>query len=361
MATVGLYEAMMQYDAEHILYETGMLLKEGATDALESLWIQVSCTIAEHLMGMEAKLFVETLGLLDQVLRDKQIRICDAFLLSVQLSYLMRRVSSHAKDRPSIQRLREKVKGLFPEKAALSKDGLEAFANVLPSESQNEEFAFAQRIIAGLSKVWTEGNHVDSRNCMEYLTRRRLEIGEEGDMITFLWGVVHAFFKGEAAVSVAYRIFTWEETKKTRKERVGLLWSILYLVRSPSIGCTWRDDEERVLRRIAEKYKDLWKQLNERAAAADTNAAGVGTEGLDVLTAFEPRGTADMELYYEPYQDQRKNIDLKKVKGSGGGSTGVSKRSKEKDSDVSKIHWHAAYSLDTRNWGVHSSKERTGA
>lgn len=361
MATTGLYEAMLQYDAEHILYETGMLLKEGATDALEGLWIQVTCTIAEHLMGMEAKLFVETLGLLDQVLRDKQIRICDAFLLSVQLSYLMRRVSSHAKDRPSIQRLREKVKGLFPEKAALSKDGLEAFANVLPMESQSEEFAFAQRIIAGLSKVWTEGNHVDSRNCMEYLTRRRLEIGEEGDMITFLWGVVHAFFKGEAAVAVAYRIFTWEETKKSRKERVGLLWSVLYLVRSPGIGCTWRDDEERVLRRIAERYKDLWKQLKE-FNDPDTDEGGVGagsgvTEGLDVLSAFEPRGTANMELYYEPYQDQRKNIDLKKIKGG----SGVSKPSKEKDSDLSKIHWHAAYSLDTRNWGVHSSKERTGA
>lgn len=349
---MSLYNAMIQYDAEHILYETGMLLKEGATDELESLWIQVCAKIAEQLMGMEANLFLETLELLDSVLVEPQIRICDAFLLSVQISYLLRRVSSHAKDRPSIQRLREKVKTLFPEKAALSKDGLETFANVLPKAP--EEFAFAQRMIAGLSKVWTEGNHIDSRNCLEYLTRRKLEIGEDMDMTSFLWGVVHAYFKNERAVNKAYRIYTWNESKKSRKDRIGLLWSILYIVRTPSVGCTWRDDEQRVLLRIAEKHKDLWKQLQEEPHGHEIKEAEI--TGFDILGTYEPRGTQTEIVVHEPYQDHRKNIDLRK-------STAASVKTKEKATpDIKKgAHWHEAYSVDTRLWRVNTSKERPGA
>ncbi len=346
----ALYDAMMQYDAEHILYETGVLLKQGATDELECLWIQVTCKIAEQVMGMEAKLFLETIGLLDEVLKEKQIRICDAFLLSVQLSYLLRRVSSHVKDKPTIQKLREKVKSLFPEKAALSKDGVETFRNVLPRDTESAEFAFAQRIIAGLSKIWTEGNHVDSRNCLEYLTRRKFELGEDMDMTTFLWGVVHVFFKDETIVQKVYKVFGWNETRKSRKERIGLLWSILYLVRAPAIGCSWRDDETRVLNRIAKKHKDLWKQLQEEANEKGTTEK---LRGVDVMGAYEPRGTAEEVYEYEPYQDQRKAIDLS--------SKTASKKPKEKDSNISKSHWHEAYTTDPRHWRVHPSKERTGA
>lgn len=354
---MALYDAMMQYDAEHILYETGMLLKEGATDELENLWIQVACKIAEQVMGMEAKLFVETLALLDEVLKEKQIRICDAFLLSVQLSYLLRRVSSHAKDKPSIQKLREKVKTLFPEKAALSKDGLETFRSVLPRNVDGPEHAFAQRIIAGLSKIWTEGNHVDSRNCLEYLTRRKFDIGDEMEMTTFLWGVIHTYFKDEPAVGKVYRIFLWNETRKSRKERVGLLWSILYIVRAPAIGCSWRDDEQRVLNRIIEKHKDLWKQLQATESNGEPETTD-GLRGVDVMGVYEPRGTAQEVYDYEPYQDQRKAIALSSKTSAG---AGASKKPKEKDSHISKSHWHEAYTTDPRHWRVHPSKERTGA
>lgn len=346
---MSLYHALFEYDVEHILYETGVLLKKGETDELENAWITVVCKIAEHVMGMEGQLFLDVLKSLAKVLQQPQLMIRDAFLLSVKVSFLLRRVSCHARDKLSVHKLRDKVKTLFPEKAALSSDGLKTFAAVLPPPDKVEEYQFAQRIIAGLSKLWTEGKYEESRNCMEYLSRKKIEVDvqDHGDMASFLWGVVHAFFKGDENVATTYKVFCWNQTQKHRKERMGLLWGFFYWVQVPLENVatlSWRDDEERVLDKIGEKYKELWSQLQEEEEPPKE------TSKIDVLYAFEPRGTVQ-EVYHEPYQDQRKNIELKKSKMDAMGM-GTSKQVKEKSAHISKSHRNETHHLDPRYWRI---------
>lgn len=348
---MSLYHAIFEYDVEHILYETGVLLKAGATDDLENIWIDVLCKVAEHINAMEGAMFLEVMQELHAVLHQPQVIIKDAFVLSVKLSYLLKRVACHAKDRPSFQKLREKIKPLFPEKAALSKDGVATFSKILPSSDNVEEYQFAQRIIAGLSKIWTEGKYEDSRNCLEYLSRKKVEVGEDMDIVTFLWGVVHAYFK-DKIVATTYSVYTWHETKKTRKDRVPLLWSIFYWVQVPVKNVatiSWRDDELRVFDKIVEKHKDLWQQLQQDDDETETRGPMSG-DAMDVIFTFEPRGVPQ-EVVHEPYQDQRKNIDLKKSKSD----QLASKHVKEKSGMISKAN-ETNY-LDPRYWRVHTRKE----
>lgn len=355
---MSLYHAIFEYDAEHILYETGLLLKAGGTDELENTWIDILCKIAEHVASMEATLFLEVLILLDSVLLQPQIVVRDAFILSVKLSYLLKRVSCHARDKSSIHKLRDKIKTLFPETAALSQEGVATFSKILPPVDKVDEYQFAHRIIAGLSKIWTECRYEDARNCMEYLSRRRIEIADEMDMTTFLWGVIHIFFKNEENVATTYRVFSWNETKKTRKERIGLLWSLFYWVRPPKANIAntlvWRDDEVRVFQRIHEKHKDLWQQIMEEDAQEVSEKE---VTGVDMMLSFEPRGESyDTACHIEPYEDKRKNIELKKSKTEHLASKGI----KEKSSEVSKSHRHETYHLDPRHWRVYTCKEGAG-
>lgn len=351
---MSLYQAIFEHDVEHILYETGVLLKRGDTDVVEDTWIRVLCSIAEHIVVTEAKLLLELLQSLDALLMQNQMMIRDSFLMSVKLSYLLKRVKRHARAKPSIQKLRDKIKLLFPEKAALSPDGLVTFASVLPPSEKEEEYQFAQRIIAGLSKLWTEGKQEDSRNCLEYLSRKKLSVLDETDMIDFLWGVIAIFFKGEQNVATTFRIYNWNETKKTRKERLGLLWGIFYWVQScrENVATAWWMDEElQILQKIADKHKDLWDQLQEE----ETPQKNKDIKGVDVMQNFEPRGTTE-EAYFEPYEDQRKNIDLTKTKISGM----AQKHVKEKSSTDSKSRHNEAYHLDPRYWRIHSGKKGSG-
>lgn len=349
---MSLYHAIFEHDVEHILYETGILLKKGETDAIEDAWIQTLGNIAEHLISCEGKVFTDVLKPLSRLLEQEQLVIRDAFVMSVKLSFLLKRIKKHARGRPSIQKLRDKVKGLFPEKAALSAEGLKTFAKVLPSSSKSEEYAFAQRIIAGLSKIWTEGKHDDSRNCLEYLSRRQLSVNDDSDMVDFLWGVAAVYFKGDENVATTYNIFSWNETKKTRKQRLGLLWGLLYWVQAHSENVAtvwWTDEELQILGKITEKYKDLWDQLREDEKDKEISK---DLTGIDLIHAFEPRGIQE-DSYHEPYQDQRKNIDLTKTKINGFEQKAV----KEKSTSDSKSRKNEAYHLDPRYWRVHTSKK----
>lgn len=277
------------------------------------------------------------------VMKQPHIVVKDAFLLSVKLSFLLKRITCHVKPKQSIHKLRDKIKTCFPEKAALSKDGVATFSQVLPAQENTEEYQFAQRIIAGLSKIWTEGRFEDSRNCLEYLSRRKLDLSQ--NITDLLWGVIHAYFQNDAIVHATYEIYTWNETKKSQKDRIGLLWSIFYWVQIPKgnvATLTWRDEEQRVLKTISEKHKDLWQQLHEEEETEDM-------KGIDLITSFEPREVVATQMSVEPYCDERKQIDLRKPKAS--------KHVKEKNSQVNKSNRHETNHLDPRYWRVYTSKE----
>lgn len=332
MATGAAVAAILSGDPERALFECGTLLsnasreeaREGpgpsAMDVFEDTIIQCLSVIGEALsetadVPPAADLWGEVLKEAVDLIQSDRLLVRQALVLVTKISLLMRRLE-HGRIRGNIAKIREKVISEFPDGAVLSNAGAAMFKSILPPANDpglSEERAFAERILAGLSRLWS-GSGTESvglaRASIEYLSRKKIilavgtidgwpapsrEEAHKGDVIWLLWGASLLF---SDRVASAWRLFTWNYKAKCRNTRIGLLWGSTYLMNAfRARSARWAPDEEYLIERVNKEAANLWKQLGgsgPRRKGLENLGRLSSLDSLDVFDEFMPR-TADAE------------------------------------------------------------------
>ena len=294
-----LYAALVDGDLRGALGETVELLAAGEIVALEDTWIAALAAIGERmptgLWGVVAE------DLRDVLLADGDaISVKDAFRASVSLALLFRRATAAGKrrrERVGIGELRERVAADFPEGASLSPAGSQQFAQLLEGMTETEA-AFAQRVLAGLCRLWTERQRDRVRVAMEYFTRRRMlalpvlsewavsrDEGDRGDIVWFLWGALRTRFASRSEVAALWELFKWNWRRGVKTDRLGLLWAAGSVgAKSAATGAaesadwSWNPQELEVLKKADDHSADIWRQLAPESAAGGAAPAGAAAK-----------------------------------------------------------------------------------
>lgn len=273
MENEHLLVAIIRNDLETALYETGHLLKAGATDTLENTWIHCLSVIAEC-VGLEYiaefQACIITLG--DIVENSANIAVDDAFLLTTRLGIMASRFVSLYVRQP-IAKLKEKVIAHFPEGGTLNEAGKERYKSIIPV-AEGEERTFVVRILAGLARIWADKEYDISRLAVEYLSRKKLVIPkpkwimpsilDDADIMWVLWGAVLLFDPDNKVVATSYRLFCCNYKKQLKMERIGLLWSAFYHFSCSSAITAvniWTAEERSIYEHVKANIRNLWQQV----------------------------------------------------------------------------------------------------
>jgi hypothetical protein len=336
--------AIMRNDLESALYETGDLLRKGATEMLETTWIYTLARVAENVRLPHVGEYQRCIMTLKKILDDEEIRIKDAFLFTVRLSFLSSKYTCQYA-RPTIGKLKEKVIMHFPEGATLSPKGAELFQSILPPK-ETDEHAFLQRILAGLSKLWAQEQWDDVRLAMEYLSRKRLAVPkpkwimpnvvDDGDITWVLWGAVLLYFSKDPIVATIYHLFTFHFKKGAKSDRLGLLWSVSY-IHSCSYNevDTWTLPEKTMYQHIENNVQDLWNQLQPEDVLTEQSC-------VEFWHQYMPRGL-QRAAYSEPFKEEKRTLRIKGNKDIKETSGKVNKVLKANEADHSDSWYRGLY------------------
>jgi len=317
---IELLSFIVNNDPEAALYETGILLQQQDTETLERVWIRACAYVGENFLELVAHDYVNCLRILGAMVEETDIKVKDAMLYTLRLCFVFEKISV-VQDRASIIALKEQLGNVFPEKATLSAAGKLMFKQILPKEN-TEENEFVQRILAGLSKIWTEQDYDVSRTALEYLSRRRLSIPkpksimpsimDDSDLCWTLWGAALSFFHNNKDVATTFKLFTWNYTKSCKTTRIGLLWPIASIskIGNSDVSDNWTPSETALYHRVSENFREIWKQMEpvqEEEEQVDHR--------ISVLTSYTPRSTPQRtNMQYtndKNIEEERKMIKLK--------------------------------------------------
>jgi len=277
----GLYELIVTAKIEDALYLTGVMIIDEKIEDLEDIWIRV-CSRNE-LKGImpSAWKWKDVINDTYNIVKSESFNIEEALLLTTKMCIFNKELllaengaslTSDKKPMVHIKHLRNIILEDFPEGAMLSTAGMKRYKRILP-ENQ-EELLFSHRILSGLSRIWTDRQYEKSRDALEYLSRRRLNISlpdktwpsptpeSSNEIIWFLWGAVMCFFQH---IDIVYKIFFLfkKTTKKNRKQqRLGLLWHIGYILGSLE-GSPWSSEENKWLVYVKENSASIWQQIRD--------------------------------------------------------------------------------------------------
>jgi len=317
-----LYAALLDGDVQTTLGETAMLLGDGAFTLLEDTWIAAMGAIGERMpTGLWASVGEAMRDLLKADTESLAVR--DAFRMSVSVALLFRRVAAAGKRRAvrgAISGLRANVTVHFPEGASLSAAGAQQFAKLFTGMTQTER-AFAERIIAGLCRLWAEKRADDLREAMEYLTRRRNLVmpvvaewavsrdeGDRGEIIWLLWAIIRVYFGGRPEILAMWDLFVWTWRRGVKTDRLGLLWGAAVAGGTGAADWSWNAQEAEMLQKVTDKSAELWKALapapvadaaSPKSGGSDDGGSGASRGGggggsrMDLWLGYIPRGTAD--------------------------------------------------------------------
>jgi hypothetical protein len=347
----ALMVAVLRNDLETALYETGHLLKKGATLVLENTWIHCLALVAENLTEKHTLEFIRCIETLKLIMDDSDINVKDAFLLTCRLAFLSSKYAT-LYARPPLAKIKDKILVLFPEGASLSSKGAETFQTILPSQDSHE-YDFMQRILAGLTKLWSESDISGSRIALEYLSRKRMNLPrpkwitgagmDDCDIIWTLWGAVLLFFPKNMIIQSLYQLFVFSYKKQHKNDRLGLLWCILFVAKGSDSKITddFTANESRVYNHIANNISNLWKQVCDQ----DGDDKPVEyKDSQEPWVTFWPRGQSRKHAHTIP--DFCEELRVLKIKN----------RNKDKLKD--KEDNYEAGSVDPRYRGIYSYQQK---
>ncbi len=354
MKANDLIVAVIHNDPEAALFETGRYLYQSETDELLYALVNACAFAAETITLETIDLYLDTLRHLKRCLDSEKIRIRDAFQVTLLLCFLFGR-SQGLPTKSVLPKLKEQIVPLFPEKASLSKRGEELFGKLLPPKD-TDEYAFSQRVLAGLSKLFADKEMEKIRYSLEYLSRKRYQIqkprwlapsiGEDQDIIWILWGAVMIAYSNNPNVATLFELFCLDFKKSHKLSRAPFLWIVPYVVDMPppdKLEATWSHIESQLYERVTSTTVDLWKQIQETFGEAEEKKE---SEGQSILDTFVPRVIHTRGSYVEPFKEETKSVRVR----------GDVSRIKESSSKVSKTEpqkYYETYPLDTRHRRIH--------
>lgn len=363
-----LYADIVDGDVNGILVETGELLLRSDFAGLEDTWLACLSTIGERMaagtgfIGLWLAVAEEMHGLFMKVDENGGLPIRNAFRVSVSLMFLFRRLAAagcnRVREKPTMGVLRGQIMDHFPVGAALTEAGARQFGVLLEGLTE-EETAFAHRILAGMSRLWSTGGGAAEVGtageavvkAIDYLVRKRLNIpligsrealgwllpsreeGEKGDFTWFIWGMMILYFgkKGEAAdIKMLHELYIWNWRRGVKSSRIGLVLGAGKMLGAPASDKDgsggWLPDEIDLLQEIDMKTPEFWKKIKSSAAAAarDGSGSGSGTGsdsgGWGREDGDSGTGNDRMSVLMNHVPRQAKTVHRDFINGSGSGT-----------------------------------------
>lgn len=322
---MALRSAIIDGDPECALYEAGVLLRAGKTDAIEEILIRAVAQAGEIVRPAQSGMWSECVRDLWQIVEsDERLSVRAVFVLVARCCLLFRKLEGSGVGRPTLAKLREAVLPDFPAGATLSPAGLERFRAILPPASEEfaDERAFAERVLAGLMHICATGS---PRLAVEYLSRKKTQItlpslsgwpapdgSRDTDIVWFVWGAMLIYYgalEGSAGqlVNAAWNLFKTRYKRGSKGERLGLLWAVCL----PQMPPLWTPDDMRILQRVHDTASDLWKRLPAAAQApatktpresknAQTDYFDTRIRGIDVSAKAPRAAKAEMQSVDKP-------------------------------------------------------------
>lgn len=312
--------SIIRNDIETALYETGHLLKEGATCILENTWIRALSLIGECVgIGTIAEYQGCIMALGHIIDNASSIGVYDAFLLTTRLGIMASKFGSLYVRQP-LHKLKDKVIGLFPESGALNEAGKELYKSIIPPKD-SEECTFVMRVLAGLVRIWADKDYDTSRLAFEYLARKKLAIPkpkwimpnvlDDADILWVLWGAILLFDTANQVVATSYRVFCCGFKKHMKTSRVGLLWSAFYHFScsyDPGFDSShsWTEEEKRLYDHVRANIRNLWQQV-----------VGCGIEEVGdkhIWADYFPRGNVCQTMDLPHFKEESRLLKIKEGK-----------------------------------------------
>lgn len=316
-----LMSAILNDEIESALYETGSLLKASDIATLERTWIHILSIIGETVTLQDAPEYQRCIMHTLNIVRGSDVMIKDAFLLTTRLLLMSRRHTTMYA-RPDLKKMRNNVMDMFPETASLNNVGFEMFKGIMPPVA-SDEHVFVHRIIAGLTKVWSEKRYDDSRLALEYLTRKKFapipkpkcimpSLRDDNDIVWVLWGVILNYFQSDIMLA-SYELFTKDYRKQLRNQRLGILWSMFFLnACSYNERDDWKATDYLLYQRVEESVENLWQQVIGNNAHED----GTIIDHVDDFwVTYFPRITKHMQVETSyPFKEESRLLRIKESK-----------------------------------------------
>lgn len=281
-----MFQAFTQRKTADCLAMTCEYLKEGATQTLEEELLRISAVLGLGDSSSSGNAWLDANRQLLNLLKADKIRVKDALSVTCKLCLLYKRMPqdcSYILARPDLKSLKPKVVQLIPENAKLAYTGINTFSRLLPSPDTSE-FIFYSRVLASLGKLASEEDPDGMRVCLEYLSRKKLELPlatgwpapaekDNGDPVWLMWGFLLCFYtQPDQAEIVAtnFELFkwNWNSAKRTsmKTERYGFLWGAPFCIPKSSYQnvFVWSNEELLILEQVENMALQMWNNESDK-------------------------------------------------------------------------------------------------
>ena len=298
-----LIDAIVHGKSDVALYLTCMYLHEKLHTELEDVFIQLCAQIGEKSSLPFVATWQHVCKKLWDLIESDECHISDVMIMTTMLSLLYKRLEiQNAEESKKFKRqqVKKEILEYFPEKARLSYRGMEVFEKIIPKAPEDLN-AFVHRILAGFMRLFEQKQVHEVFQSLVYLSKRRLqlplpttwpapeeEIAKQGDPIWLLWGMILLYFNS-SDVATNWRLFCQNFKKKHKGQRLGLLYGISFHLDVATNPLIWTPQEENTLWKVTEMAPSLWADFLQHKK--DESVEDAESEGEDLLTYFEPRGT----------------------------------------------------------------------
>lgn len=270
----ALYKNFCDSNTSECLDIVCQYLRDNKTDELQEEWLAITSMLGLH-VGMHSKAWIDINTELLNLLEAPGIKVSLALILTSKMCLLHRRcVSTHeiTKMPKNLKDIRKDILKLIPEQSKLAFSGIQLFGKMLP-QPDDETFSFYSRVLAGLSKIADDVNLDDLSKCLEYFSRKKLQLPVEyptpviapnkTDPDWFLWGFLLIYYSTDKNVATNFKLYSWNNgiwQKNYKTQRQGLLWGTPYVISTVNqIEITWTREELHILEQIRIMAPQLWK------------------------------------------------------------------------------------------------------
>lgn len=339
-----LYEFICMAKINESIHTTTYIILEHQHTSYEQLqetFINVCSFIGTFISIKETCLWIDVLVDTYDFINDKDINIKKIYILITKLCIIcdlnLKNDYPKTKNIP-FKTLRTKIIDIFENvEMKLTDVGIEKIRDILPSPD-NDYYSLSQQIILGylnytkniIEKMNTEHNDIIKyvnklRDSVDYITRKKITFEnkikpDDTDNIWFIWSIYLTLFDS-SEIQLLFSIFNFEYTKKTKNNRIGLLYGgflIIIYNMNKNLSRLWDTNEMIILKKIEDIGMELYidiknKKCNEYSKNIKYTPTTNNIEhGLDYLSNYRPILTNDINN--NTNINNNNNHDIKKIK-----------------------------------------------
>ena len=355
MYHIELYNSIYKGEIKESLYLVTQLILQDSNknlELIENTLISICSYIGTFISIYDIRLWIDVIEETYEFINEDKIIIKNIYILITKLCivcdiYIKKPISKSGL--LSLAKLREKIISFFPSNSntiELNYQILKKFDNILPPcDSETYELSkliifCILNILNNIQELDIDNDNIDInykantlRDVFDYFSRKNKKFenkfnSRDNDSIWFLWGILNTLCE-ENISEIAYKLFTYNYTKKHKTDRYGLLWgttiAIIFLYKK-NIARVWNNDEAILIKKINEIGMNLYKQIKKDLIKSNINIRDddesnnnnvkscSGLDGLHYLVNYLPELKNNPTIEYDNYTNENfNNNEVKKI------------------------------------------------